>query len=149
MPPAMIPKRVITSIEALRKAMTDAEAADDDSFGKVFHQFFDLAEDQAFIEAGKRAKDPVLRGALDHGTRRFMRDEGVTLQRLMMLRIAPLGFVHGGFFATPYIASFFYFEREKQGIIAYQGDGTTDLVRITLAVLPPGTMPVKRTPGVQ
>jgi hypothetical protein len=77
-------------------------------------------------------------------------DEAASIGALQMLTHAPTGFFHGGFFAAGTMGTFFYFLEERQGLLALRGaPPATHFFRMTATELPPGTMLVRRPPGVQ
>jgi hypothetical protein len=64
-----------------------------------------------------------------------------------MLRIDSAGFIHGSFFAGASVGTFFYFEKEKQGLVAFnQSGGVTRFTRLTMVALPEGAFPVSAPP---
>jgi hypothetical protein len=133
--------RLLTTLEALRKAMKGADSARDKSFSEVFYGFLDATEDPALIHASKPAKDEALRQAIETCARKVAGDPTTALQALQMLRIDDAGFLHGAFRAGPLMGSFFYFEKDRQGLLAFTRlDGMTHYTRITMTEIPEGTV---------
>jgi hypothetical protein len=143
----MLDKRTLTRLNTLRVALAEAARDDDGGFSRVFHDFLDAAEDPAMMRAGKATKAPLVKAALEQLAGSI--DAG-PLQNVRMLRIADAGLVHGGFFVGATMGSFFFFEKEEQGLVAiHQGGGLMLYSRLTMTRLPPGTMPVKGPKGPQ
>lgn len=132
-------KRVFTQIEALRKATAEADGKDERSFGQVFSSFLDIAGERTLFSISKAAQEPDIRQVLEVLARQVTGDDKTTLRGVRMLRLPEAGFVHGGFFADAYMGTFFFFEKEQQGLVAFtQGTARTYLSRITLTDLPEG-----------
>jgi hypothetical protein len=132
-------KRVLTQIEALRTAMAGADGGDDGSFGQVFNAFLDIAGERTLFNLSEPAKATDIQGILEVAARQLTRDETTDIQGLRLLRIAQAGFLHGGFVAGGYMGTFFYFEKDQQGLVAFtRGMVKTYISRITLTDLPEG-----------
>ncbi len=139
----MSEKHLLTQLTALRKALRDADSADDGSFARVFNLFFDIADEETLMRVSKVAKDPVVRASLEGVTREFVGDDKVVLNALRMLSYRPAAFLHGGFFVSGVVGTFFYFPAEQQGLVAFnEGTMMTHFSRITATTLPPGTTPM-------
>jgi hypothetical protein len=145
----MMDKHTATSIAALREALISADSEHDGSFAAVFSTFLDITERCGLIAASKPAKDPMIKATLEPPVRALLGDDA-TVQQLRMLRCAGAGLLHGGFFVGSAIGTFFYFEKDQQGMLAlYRGGAMTHFARITLSELPAGTMPVRGPKGKQ
>jgi hypothetical protein len=143
-------QRTLTKLAALREAMASAESDQDDSFAQVFSAFLDIAEEPALLDASKPTKSPVVKAALESSVRSFTGDDEASIQALRMLRYGGEGFLHGGFFAGSILGTFFYFEKNHQGILAlHQGGSMTHFTRVTVTEVPPGAVPVRGPKGKQ
>jgi hypothetical protein len=143
-------KRILAQLEALRRSLADADGSERGSFSRVFHAFFDIADDPGLMEASKAFQSEDIRAMLERAAQRLRGQGTTTVTNLRALRCAGAGMVHGGFFAGTLLGTFFYFEREEQGLVAFN-DGTplTNFLRITLAKVPEGSFPVPGPDGVQ
>ena len=146
----MSDKRILDRLEALRQSLANADGHERGSFARVFHAFFDIAEDPALMAESKPGKSEDIRAMLERAAQRLTGDEATTVRDLRTLRCASAGMVHGGFFAGKLLGTFFYFEGDEQGLVAFN-DGTpmTSFLRLTLTKLPEGTFPVPGPGGVQ
>lgn len=93
-------------------------------FGVTFEYFFDhLAEKSAFLELGKKAKNPVIKQIMTAvGKRMFGEETTVTGMMLTLIRAAR--FYHGTCFVGRRMAVIFFFEdidMGMAGIHAYAG----------------------------
>ena len=146
----MTDKRIVQKLATLRQALSSADSAESGSFAAVFNAFLDIAEDPALIGSSKPATDPVFKAALEAPVRAILGDETIQLQAVRILRCAGAGFLHGGFFAGSTMGTCFYFEADKQGLVALNGGGAlTHFGRITVTELPKGTMLMPRPKGIQ
>jgi hypothetical protein len=146
----MASKEILTRLDDLRRFLTMADGREDGSFARVFNAFFDIAEDTALLEVSEPASDPGLRVALERAARRLTRDERTTLEDVGVLRCAGAGMSHGVFHAGRYRGTFFYFEREQQGLVAFsEGGPMINYMRITLTAVPEGAYPVPGPKGPQ
>lgn len=131
--------RVLTQIEALRKATADADGNDERSFGQVFSSFLDIAGERILFSISRAAQAPDVQQVLEVLARQVTGNDRTNLRGVRMLRLAEAGFLHGGFFAEDYMGTFFFFEKEQQGLVAFtQGTARTYLSRVTLTDLPEG-----------
>lgn len=139
---------LMNSISTLRTALRTADMADSHSFAKVFHAFFDISDGPDLMDASQPVEDRVIRTMIESTARKHTRDDALVLTGLLILRHGPTGLVHGACFAGRFAGTFFYFEPDKQGLVAFN-DGTpmTHYYRITATELPPGTMPMPKPPG--
>lgn len=150
MPDRVTGKRTLGAIEALRKTLTSADGADEGSFARAFNAFLDAAEDPAFMEAGDVAKDARIEAAIEATARQISGDPKTAVERLGIMRIPEAGFLHGSFLAAGKMGSFFFFEREEQGLLAFTSfGGMTHFTRITMTVVPQGAVPVRGPRGQQ
>jgi len=146
----MLNPRTLTRLATLRADLGAAEGDRDGSFSRVFHAFLDVAEDPAVLRASKPAKAPLVKGALERLVAHLTGGEAAALQQVRMLRIADAGLVHGGFFVGATMGSFFFFEKDEQGLVAvHEGGGRMLYSRLTMARVPPGSVPVKGPDGPQ
>jgi hypothetical protein len=152
----IISKRILQQIEALRKELAGADRHDQGSFARVFHAFFDATGEPDFMKVSKPVKaskvtDGVeIKDVLELIARRLTGDDNATIQALRLFRIGDAGFLHGGFVAGAFLGTFFYFEQDQQGLVAFnEGGEMTYFSRITLAELPAGAVPVPGPEGVQ
>jgi hypothetical protein len=146
----VISKRILTQIEALRQAMTMADGERDGSFAEVFSSFLDIAEDRGLFSASKPVRDALVRSVIEAASRKLTGDETTTIERPHLLRVGSAGMVHGGFFAGRFLGTFFWFEKEQQGLLAFYGGGTmTHLIRLTVTELPEGAVLVPGPSGKQ
>jgi hypothetical protein len=142
---AVSQNRLLVTLEALRMAMKGADSSRDKSFSEVFHGFLDATDDPVFLRESKPAKDTAVKTAIEACARKLTGDEATALQGLQMLRITAAGFLHGVFRAGPLMGSFFYFEKEGQGLLAFtRFGGMTHYTRITMTEIPEGTVFVRR-----
>lgn len=143
-------KRILTRLAALRQSMASAGGDDDGSFATVFSAFLDIAEDPALLDSSKPTNDSLVNAAIESSVRSFTGDDAMGIQPLRMLRYAGAGFLHGGFFAGSMLGTFFFFEADRQGILAMHGGGAlTHFTRVTLTEIPAGAMPVPGPKGKQ
>jgi hypothetical protein len=146
----MIDKRTLTKLAALREALAAADGERDGSFSRVFSSFLDLADEPALLRGSKPAKSPLVKGALERLAGQLVDDASARIQNVRMLRFAEGGLLHGGFFVGASMGSFFFFEKEEQGLLAvHQGGAMMLYTRVTMTRLPPGTMPAPRPEGTQ
>lgn len=146
----MSDNQLMAQLATLRESLRSADIEISGSLSKVFHAFLDITEGPDLMRACKQAESEIIRETLERVARQFTRDEAVSLQGLRMLSHAPTGFFHGGFFAGRAMGTFLYFAEEGQGLVAFsQGTPMTHFFRITSTELPPGTVPMRRPPGIQ
>jgi hypothetical protein len=144
----MTSQSLLTQLDALRKTTLDADGRRQGSFSELFHAFLDIADDPALLNASKPTKDATLKGAIEACARQLTGNSAMNIQQVQMLRIDKAGFIHGSFFAGASIGSFFYFEKDRQGLVAYdKGGGVTLFSRISLVELPKGSVPVQGPPA--
>lgn len=143
-------KRILAQLEALRRSLAGADGGESGSFSRVFHAFFDIADDPGLMDASKGFESEAIRAMLERAARRITGHGTATVTNLRALRCAGAGMVHGGFFAGTLLGTFFYFEREEQGLVALN-DGTplTNFLRITMTKVPEGSFPVPGPDGMQ
>jgi hypothetical protein len=143
----MTTQYILSQLDSLRKATLSTDGSRQGSFSVLFHSFLDIAEDPDLLQASKPSKDKTIKGAIESCARNIMGDNALGIQGLRMLRIDRAGFIHGSFFAGASVGTFFYFEKERQGLVAFnQGGGVTRFTRLTLVALPEGTFPVSAPP---
>jgi hypothetical protein len=143
-------KRLLTRLEALRSALAGADRNEEDSFPLVFSDFLDLAAEPAMLKAGKPIKNPYIKNILEATARQLTGDDKTVVQALRLFRISDAAFVHGGFIVESFLGSFFFFENDQQGLIAFtQEGGMTYFSRITLTPLPDGAAPAPGPKGIQ
>jgi hypothetical protein len=146
----MIDKRTLARLAALRQSLASADGEHDGSFSAVFHAFLDIADEPALLRDSKPTKSPLVKGALERLAGELAGDAPAQLQNVRMLHVREAGLVHGGFFVGPRMGSFFFFEKEEQGLLAvHQGGALMLYSRITLTKLPPGAVPVQGPDGLQ
>jgi hypothetical protein len=140
--------KLVNQIATLRTRLRSADMADPDSFSNVFHAFFDISEKSKLMDVSDLIEDPIVRAMLESIARQHARDQALAVTLFQMLRHGPTRLVHGSCFATRFVGTFFYFEEDQQGLVAFT-DGTpmTHYYRITATVLPAGSMPMRRPPG--
>lgn len=144
----MTSKRVLNQLDSLRKSLAGAGGKEEGSFSRVFNAFLDAAGDLVLLRAGNPTDSPHMKTYLEACARQLTGDDTTSVQGLRMLRIKDAGFIHGGFVAGPYMGSFFFFEKDQQGLVAFSRFGAESYFsRITLTPLPQGTMPVPRPKG--
>jgi hypothetical protein len=146
----MASKRILAQLEALRRSLAGADGSENGSFSRVFHAFFDIADDPGLMEASQPFQSEDIRAMLERAAQRLRGQGSTTVTSVRALRCADARMVHGGFFAGTLLGTFFYFEQEEQGLVAFN-DGTalTNFLRITLTKVPEGSYPVPGPDGVQ
>lgn len=143
----MTSKSILTQLDALQKATLSTDGKQQGSFAVLFDAFLDIAEDPAFLKAGKPTKDKTIKGAIEMCARSATGNNALIVQGLRMLRIGSAGFLHGSFFADASTGSFFYFEKARQGLIALARNGGLILfTRMTMLEFPESTLPVPGPP---
>jgi hypothetical protein len=143
-------QRLLDRIDALKRALAEAPGDEEGSFNRVFHEFFDIADDPALLHDSEPAKDPEIREAIERAARKLTGDPKATLQGFQAIEYPGSGLRHGGFRAGRFLGTFFYFAQEKQGLVAFNAGGEmTNFLRITVTPLPEGTTLMKKPPGVQ
>jgi hypothetical protein len=143
----MTTQYILSQLDALRKATLSTDGSRQGSFSVLFHSFLDIAEDPDLLKASKPTKDKTIKGAIESCARNITGDNALGIQGLRMLRIDSAGFIHGSFFAGTSVGTFFYFEKERQGLVAFnQGGGATRFTRLTLLDLPEGAFPISAPP---
>jgi hypothetical protein len=141
---------MLSQIEALREAMTTADGEREGSFAEVFSAFLDIAEEPALLNASKPVKDGLVRSMLEAASRKLTGNDTAVIERPHLLRVAGAGMVHGGFFTGRFLGTFFWFEKEQQGLLAFYGGGDmTHLIRLTMTELPEGAVLVQGPEGKQ
>jgi hypothetical protein len=144
----MTTQYILSQLDALRKSTLGTDGTRQGSFSVLFHSFLDIAEDPDLLKASKPTKDKTIKGAIESCARNITGDNALSIQGLRMLRIDSVGFIHGSFFAGASVGTFFYFEKERQGLVAFaQGGGVTRFTRLTLVDLPAGAFPVSAPPS--
>jgi hypothetical protein len=140
--------KIVDQIVTLRAALRSADMQDPNSFSSVFHAFFDISEKSEFMDSSDLVQDPIVRAMIESIVRQHARDPNLAVTMFQLLRHAPTGLLHGSSFTTRFVGTFFYFEADQQGLVAFT-DGTprTHYYRITATVLPPGAMPMRRPSG--
>lgn len=117
--------------------MSVADSKRDRSFSEVFSAFLDATDDPELSRESRPAEDEALMRAIEACARRLTKDDATRVEGLQMLRIASSGFLHGIFYAGPFMGSFFYFEKDQQGLLAFSRfGGATFYTRITMTTLP-------------
>ena len=142
-------QRMLDRIDALRRTLAEARGDEQGSFNRVFHEFFDLADDHALLDQSEPAKDPEIRAAIERAACKLTGDPKTTLQGFQAIEYPGSGLLHGGFRAGRFLGTFFYFAQEKQGLVAFNEGAMTNFLRITVTSLPQGTTLMKKPPGVQ
>lgn len=143
----MTTQYILSQLDALRKSTLSTDGTRQGSFSLLFHSFLDIAEDPDLLKASKPTKDKTIKGAIESCARNITGDSALIIQGLRMLRIDSASFIHGSFFAGASVGSFFYFEKERQGLVAFnQGGGVMRFTRLTLLDLPEGAFPVSVPP---
>jgi hypothetical protein len=139
---------LVNQISRLQAALRSAGMQDPDSFSKVFHAFFDLTEGTQLMDVSDLIDDPIIRALIESTARQHARDPAVGVTMFQLLRHASTGLFHGSCVTTRFVGTFFYFEDDQQGLVAFN-DGTpvTHYYRVTATVLPPGSMPMRKPPG--
>jgi hypothetical protein len=146
----MLDARTLGRIETLRRSLATADRDRDGGFSTVFEAFLDIAEDPAFFRASKKAESPLVQGALERAASQVAGGGANALQDVRMLGVAEAGLLHGGFFVAGSVGSFFFFEKEEQGLLAIHRGGALMLYgRITMTRVPEGTVVVPGPKGVQ
>jgi hypothetical protein len=140
--------KIDDQILTLRAALRSADMQNPDSFSNVFHAFFDISEKSEFMDASDLVEDPVVRAMIESIARQHARDPNLAITLFQLLRHSSTGLLHGSCFATRFVGTFFYFEADQQGLVAFSdGTPTTHYYRITATVVPSGSMPMRRPPG--
>lgn len=139
---------LVKQIATLQTSLRSADPQDPNSFSNVFHAFFDISENSELMDMSELLEDPVVRAMIESIARQHARDPALAMTMFQMLRHGPTRLIHGSCFSTRFVATFFYFEEDQQGLVAFN-DGTpmTHYYRLTATVLPPGSMPMRRPPG--
>jgi hypothetical protein len=137
----MTDKRLVIRLAELRRALAMADGQEDGSFARLFNEFLDMTESTSLLDQCKPVKGGTMRPVLEMLIRKARGDDSIQLHALHALRYPASGFLHGGFFAGGMMGSFFYFEKDLQGLLAlYRGGAMMDLARITMTALPPGSV---------
>ncbi len=144
----MTSKYILTQLDALQKATLNTDGKLQGSFATLFNSFLDIAEDPDLLKASKPTKDKTIKGAIESCARNITGDSALSIQGLRMLRIDSAGFIHGSFYAGSSVDTFFYFEKERQGLVAFhQGGGLIRFTRLTVLDLPEGAFPFSAPPA--
>jgi hypothetical protein len=142
------PAQLDTQLDALRKATLSTDGTRQGSFAELFQTFMDIADAPALLDVSKPTKDKTLKEVIETCARRLVGNTALSLQGLTLLRVDRAGFIHGSFFAGASFGTFFYFEKERQGLLAFaQGGGVTRFARMTWVDLPEGGIPVRGPPA--
>jgi hypothetical protein len=143
----MTSKHILTQLDALQKATLSTDGKQQGSFATLFDAFLDIAEDPDLLKASKPTKDKTIKSAIETCARNITGDSALSIQGLRMLRIDSAAFIHGSFFAGSSVGTFFYFEKARQGLVAFhQGGGLIRFTRLTLLELPEGAFPAPAPP---
>lgn len=136
-----------TRLDALRQATLGTDGTRQGSFAALFQTFMDVADEPVLLDASKPTKDKTLKGVIEACARKLVGNTALSLQGLTMLRVDRAGFTHGSFFAGGSFGTFFYFEKERQGLMAFaQTGGVTRFTRMTVLDLPGGSVPIPGPP---
>lgn len=103
-----------------------------DNFGDIYNYFMDnFGENSDFLQYGKVKKNPQLKQIMETVAEKlFKRD--VEIIHLMLHKISKPPFLHGPCFINGKMASVFYFEDIRVGmLIVAQFDGETKFIRFS------------------
>jgi hypothetical protein len=107
----------------------------------------DIADDPELLRASTPADEPLVLTALEAATRHVTGQAAFQITQAACHRYAPAGFLHGTFLALDRMATFFWFESERQGVLSLIGRDlrSMDSVHIGAAPTPPGSNVVPGT----
>ncbi|MEZ4296493.1 MAG: hypothetical protein R3B70_16090 [Polyangiaceae bacterium] len=144
----MSEKQLVSQLSALGEALRSADVGKAGSFAAVFNAFFDIAQGPDLMRLSKVESRSELQATLERTSRQLLGDETAVLNGLRMFGCAAGDFVHGCFFVGRTVGTFFFFTKNKQGLVAFNsGTPRTDYSRITTTDLPSGTTPMRGPRG--
>jgi hypothetical protein len=109
-------------------------------FNKVFHYFFDhFGENREFMSLGQQVRHEELEALIPRIAGEILGTK-VILMKLMLIHLPKQQFVHGTAVFNGRMASFFYFEDSKVGMMAVLGpspNAETKFSRFSGMYMPP------------
>ncbi|KAF0248606.1 MAG: Uncharacterized protein FD167_1991 [bacterium] len=88
-------------------------------FKQPFNYFFDnFAENDQFLNIGKRVKYPELAKVLETISQRLLQKLNLRITNVLLIELAKQKFYHGTFFIDNRLANFIFFKDIDKGMIA-------------------------------
>lgn len=107
-------------LESLKKTLLSAT-----NLGDALDEFYRYGEqDSNFFQLGSSVHDSKLQALLNQTAQQTLGRSALMLS-LVMVRIEDVGFVHGSFIYGEMMATFFYFEEEKTGLLTLGNQQTS------------------------
>lgn len=110
----------------------------EDDFGKIWKFFFDhLGENMEFMSLGHQTKNKLIsklmKETLKTSAQAQLKKQTVLISNLLLIEIPKRGFYHGPAMVDEYMASVFYFEDLKMGMMSLSrlGSGWVHYSRFT------------------
>lgn len=107
-------------LESLKKTLIAAT-----NLGDALDEFYQYGEqDSNFFQLGSPVHDSNLQALLNQTAQQTLNRSALMLS-LVMVRIEDVGFVHGSFIYGEMMATFFYFDEEKTGLLTLGNQQTS------------------------
>lgn len=138
-----IPSHICRRVVNLREAVNSiAHAPGSSSFGPIFDQFMDLAEDAAFRDLGEADELDHIVPTLEALAKTQAISAPATVAILGAIRIPELGLRHGAMLFNGLPGGYFGFDDDNRIMVGWsRQDGQFQMTRITISPTKPGEVP--------
>jgi hypothetical protein len=123
----------LRKIAKLKEMLLTAE-----DFGEPFNYFFDLMDDDEFMNAGDRVKkDDALKSLVKHIAQTLL-GKTVVPSKFLLIKMRGVEFYHAPFMIENRIGNIFYFRDVDTGMMALTGpnlEPPTHLMRFTMSLV--------------